>query len=643
MPDPLRATSLKARVLVLVSLLIVASIWGLATVVTIVLQSDLEKMEARQLSSILDYVTDDIDHGMQFRIEALKKLSARITPEIQAEPAKLQRLLEQSEIAASLFPEGVTCSNRQGIIFADNPMLPGRLGGSLADRQYFREIMAGAPLAISSPIVGKFVRQPVIILAVPLADAQGATSGMLVGASTLSDQDLFGQLEKSKIGSTGYLIVASPQDRMFVAATDKSRIMTPLPPRVTNPLLYRRVEEGFEASAITTNSLGIEVLSVSRTMKNTGWIVIAAVDTQEAFAPIVKLNRQIYLGALLISLLVALVLHLVLKRQLLPLKEAALAMQRMSEGGKPVVPIPIVRRDEIGQLVDSFNQLAAERNRLIEDLRHEIAERQHSEDEVRKLNETLEQGVIDRTNQLTLANQQLEQEIAERRTAESTALDFASRLQLMTRRHAGAQELEQRRLARELHDHVSSSLTAISLSLGLIEKQLPQDIAATIKERLSGISALLKETMINAREISHDLHPAVLEYGGVVAALEDYGRKFSGHTGIVVLVTGEDWEIRLPPETEIALYRIAQEALTNCAKHAGASSITIELEGDSKHVVFTITDDGVGFDLARLDNSSNSQGIGLLSMRERSEAIGGRLTLTATPGSGTRISVEIYL
>ena len=643
MPDPLRATSLKTRVLFLVSLLIVVAIWGLAAVVAKVLQSDLEKIVAQHLSATLDYVADDIDQGMQNRINALNKLAARITPEIQADPAKVQRLLMQSDLAATLFPEGVTCSNRQGLIFADNPELPGRSGGSLADRQYFREIMAGAPLAISSPIVGRFVRQPVVILAVPVSDAQGVTSGMLVGASTLSDQDLFGQLEKTKIGRTGYFIVASPRDRLIVSATDRTRILTPMAVKGTNRLLDRRLEEGFEGEAIATTSSGVEVLSVGRAIKNTGWIAVIGIETQEAFAPIVTLKRQIYVGALLISLLVALVLRFVLKRQLLPLGVAAQAMRRMSEGEEPLAPIPVVRRDEIGQLVDSFNQLALEHIRLIEDLHQEIAERRHSEDEVRKLNETLEQGVIDRTNQLTLANQQLEQEIAERRTAESTALDFATRLQVMTRRHDGAQELEKRRLARELHDRVSSSLTAIGLSLGLIEKQPPRDIALTVKERLSGISALLKETMSHAREISHDLHPAVLGYAGVVAALEDYGRKFSAHTGIDVLVVGEDREIRLPPEMEIALYRIAQEALTNCAKHAGATSITIELDGDSERVAFAISDDGKGFDASRLSSNGNAQGLGLLSMRERAEAIGGRLTLTAMPGTGTRISVEIYL
>ena len=239
------------------------------------------------------------------------------------------------------------------------------------------------------------------------------------------------------------------------------------------------------------------------------------------------------------------------------------------------------------------------------------------------------------------ANERLQAEISDRKIAESSALDFAGRLQVMTRRHVGAQESERRSLARELHDRVSSSLTAIGLSLGLIEKALPTDTSGSITTRLSNTAALVRDTISSAREISHDLHPAVLEYGGVLAALEDYGRKYLGHTGIAVEVVGMDQEIILPPETAIALYRIAQEALTNCAKHSDAKTVTIELNGDTEHAMFVISDDGAGFDLTRLTYGDITPGLGLLSMRERAEAIGGKLTLESAPGSGTRITVEI--
>ena len=98
----------------------------------------------------------------------------------------------------------------------------------------------------------------------------------------------------------------------------------------------------------------------------------------------------------------------------------------------------------------------------------------------------------------------------------------------------------------------------------------------------------------------------------------------------------------MPPEVEIALYRIAQEALTNCAKYAKARTVTIALNGNAEHAIFVISDDGVGFNLIGTgDGEKKIPGLGLLSMRERAEAIGGKFILESTSGSGTQITVEI--
>ena len=625
--NSLRTISLKTRVLVLVSLLIVVGIWGLAAGTATVLQADLEKMVGGQLSGTLDYVAADIDHAIQSRIAALDRLATTLKPALDSAPTELQDLLEKANRSEMPFSAGLMCTDRRGTVVAATPGLKDRLGTSIGDHRYFREIMAGAAHAVGKPTPGPSAHGTLIAVAVPLKDGAGKVCGVLVGASMASDQDLLGQLEQTRIGKTGYLIVASPRDKLIVSSSDRSRILTPMPARGVNPLLDRRLDEGYEGTGISVNSRGVKVLTLSRHVESTGWLVVAGIATAEAFAPIVSLRRQIYLGALLISLVVAAILYLVLRWQLSPLGDAAAAMRRMSSGEAPLAPIAIARQDEIGELVGNFNALVAERRRM--------------EQRIRDLNLDLERRVAERTNELLSTNQKLEAEIGERKTAESSALDFAARLQVMTRRYVGAQEAEKRRLARELHDRVSSSLTAIGLNLGLIEKKSPQDDSEKLTRRLSDTRALLKDTMLNVREISHDLHPSVLDYGGVIPALEDYGRKFFDHTGITVRVSGGDKEIRLPAETEIALYRIAQEALTNCAKHADAKTVTIALNGDAEQVVFVITDDGIGFDLDGPLQGRNQYGLGLLSMRERAEAIGGRLSLESAPGRGMRIQVEI--
>lgn len=629
MPSFLSRMSFKLRVLLLVSALIVAGIWGLALRVAAVLQSDLEKGIAGQLSATVGYVGADLDNKIQFRIDLLNKIAAAISPEMLAHPLEVQQFLERRYLSSSLFSLGIFAANKQGIDIADFPRLPGRKGAFVGDRDYFLEVMAGGKPVVGRPIEGRFTKRPVVVVAVPLKNAAGAAVGILGGAFSLSDMSLFGQIELTKIGKSGYFLVSSPKHKMFVAASDQNRILTPEPPRGSNPLLDRRREQGYEGPGIHVNALGQEVLSVSHNMKATGWITIGGIQTDEAFAPIRTIKHEIYVSALVISLAVALILSFVLKGQMAPIDEASRAMRRMSDGETPFATIPVRREDEIGRLIGNFNRLVGERRR--------------AEEEIRDLNHHLERRVADRTEELLEANHSLEDEITERKNAESEALDLSTRLQAMTRRYMGVQEIERRRLARELHDRVSSSLMAIGLNIDLIKRRLAPEALAGVSDRLSDTSDLVGETMLSSREISSDLHPASLDYDGIVSAMEDYGKQFAERTGIAVEVMGNCRELRFSPDQESALFRIAQEALMNCAKHADARNVTIALRCDADHAMLTIEDDGAGFDSSSRGGPKGRHGLGLLSMKERAEAFGGTFRIESSPETGTAITVEIQV
>ena len=347
----------KTRILIVVLALLLVGVWGLAVRTAAVMQADIEKLLTDQMAATVDYVATDIDRKIQLRIDILKELADSITPAILSDPIKLQRHLEQRSTFKALFPTGVFVANRQGRNIAEYPPLEGRLGGFVGDFAYFQEVIAKGQMAISKPLLGRFSKQAVVTVGVPLTDAAHATAGVLVGPMYLSDQNLFGQLEQTKVGKTGYFLVVSPGDRLFVSSTDKRRIMQDMPAKGVNPLLDRRVEQGFEGPGVTTNSRGIETLSLSRNMKTTGWFVLAAVPTDEAFAPIVTLKRQIYLAALLMTLLMIVILRFVLAWQLAPLVDAGVRMRRMIESKEAFAPIPITRTDEIGEVVENFNQL----------------------------------------------------------------------------------------------------------------------------------------------------------------------------------------------------------------------------------------------------------------------------------------------
>ena len=271
--------------------------------------------------------------------------------------------------------------------------------------------------------------------------------------------------------------------------------------------------------------------------------------------------------------------------------------------------------------------------------REDITARRKAEEQIRSLNADLERRVRERTNELSAANVALHTEVKERRLAEEAALDLAQRLQRMARRLGEAQEFERRRLAAELHDGVGSHLAAIGLNLALMQKQLPQGDIVSLQRQMSDLIALIDLAKENAKEISVDLRPLLLEDRDLFSALEEYAHKFGNSTGIVVQMNGASSRGRMPADQKIALFRIAQEALNNCAKHAHAKNVAIEFNNHADHLLLSVADDGVGIDLVEVN--ATKPGLGLVTMQERAEAIGGRWRIESTPGKGTRVTVSV--
>jgi PAS domain S-box-containing protein len=363
MANFLRSIDLSTRILLVVLALFVAGIWGLAARVAAVLQTDLENVVSAHLSATVGYVAADIDAKFQLRIGVLSEIAASITPDVLADPAKIRRLLEQRNLSGKLFPTGIFVADRTGTMIADHPPLARRVGSSIAQFDYFRAVLAGGKPVIGSPLMGRFSNRATVPLAVPLRDASGAAAGALIGPVYPSDDSLFGLLEETKIGNTSYFLVISFKDGVIVSATDKSQILQPLSAPGVNSLLDRR-RQGYEGMGRTVNRSGVDVLSVGRNMRTTGWMVISAISIEEAFAPIASMKQQIYLTALVLSLLAMAVLYVVLRRQLAPLKRVTSAMRRMTEGTAAFAALPGDGKDEIGRLVQSFNRLVAERGRL---------------------------------------------------------------------------------------------------------------------------------------------------------------------------------------------------------------------------------------------------------------------------------------
>jgi PAS domain S-box-containing protein len=216
----------------------------------------------------------------------------------------------------------------------------------------------------------------------------------------------------------------------------------------------------------------------------------------------------------------------------------------------------------------------------------------------------------------------------------------ADRLNLLSRHHVAAQEEIRHRLSSELHSRTSSNLAAINNNLDIISTNIVRGESIELLNYLDDIRALLTDTTISIREISADLQPPALSYAGLVAAVESYRQLFEKRTGITVLLNFDNQDARFPRQLENLLFRIVQEALTNCAKHAQATQVKITLKNASFPLLLTIADNGIGFDLEALGKEVIA-GLGLLNMREMVEIAGGTLNIISTANQGTRICVEI--
>jgi signal transduction histidine kinase len=207
-----------------------------------------------------------------------------------------------------------------------------------------------------------------------------------------------------------------------------------------------------------------------------------------------------------------------------------------------------------------------------------------------------------------------------------------------------AQEDERRRLARELHDDTLQALIALKQRVQLAQLELQPSLKPATPEsaELNEISSLTEQTIENLRRLTGALRPVYLEDLGLVPALEMLARETGQGMGITVGFHRQGFERRLEASVELALYRMAQEALSNIARHAQAKQASLSISFSSEGVSLQVSDDGVGFDLPKNPAEYTANGhYGLLGLHERAELIGATLDIRSSPGKGTSLTVTL--
>ncbi|MBI2866228.1 MAG: HAMP domain-containing protein [Chloroflexi bacterium] len=513
----------------------------------------------------------------------------------------------------SIFSNGVYLIDQQGTVRWVEPYRPDQIGASLYGYPHIQQALGQGRPVVSDLFLGPTGRAT-IALATPLRDTLGHTAGLVVGEIDVTGRGLREVLRPMRLGKTGYVEVADSQGTVLASAVPEHLLAS----SSNTDGLASLIQEGRRAAGIWPSGVnGEREVTAFSPLPIAGWGVVIRQAEGEALAWSLRFRqRLLLLGFSLLALGTALAWG-VARSVVGPVGALTAAAQRIA-GGDLAQTIPPQGEDEIGRLAHSLEVM---RSRLKESLEQVQGWNRELEDRVGQRTQELEQ----RHRELSRLNQELYREETARRELLGKVIS--------------AQEEERKRIARELHDETSQSLAALAMA---IDTSLTSSEASASSGRLANMKDMVVRTLEGVHQLIFDLRPSLLDDLGLLPALRWYAESRLRPQGIEVRFVSTGPERRLPSETEIALFRVVQEAVTNILKHAEAENVVIRQESTGDAIRIEVEDDGRGFDISSIGSETGQvRGLGLLGIRERVEMLGGRFAVVSQPGKGTRIVWEV--
>jgi len=371
--------SIKQKVTLGTLAIFVVGIWALSYYVTRMLREDMQNLLADQQHSTVSYVASELNEALEERVTALETIAHSIDQSMLDNPASLQQMLDSQPIFVGLFNSGVVAVALDGTAVADSPVVANRRGTNYLSNEATHSALTEGKTIIGRPVMGRVLREPLFNINTPVRAAGGKVIGALFGVINLAKPNFLDRIAEHRYGKSGGYLVVAPQYKLLVTATDKARVMQPVPAPGINPLFDKRMQ-GFDGPEIARNSAGVETLTSARRIPVADWFVIATLPTDEAFAPINDMVQRILFVTLFLTLLAGALTWWMLKRQLAPMLATAKTLAALSDTNQPPQPLPITSKDEIGELIGGFN-------RLLETLRHREEALKESDVRFRSLTE----------------------------------------------------------------------------------------------------------------------------------------------------------------------------------------------------------------------------------------------------------------
>jgi len=330
---------------------------------------ELKQTISVQQMTLATVVAQDIDQKLGFAQKALVADALEVAPRVVSDPEAAQRFLDSRSGTRSIFDHGLTLLSREGRIIAESPSQHGRRGRDLSFREFYKKTVATGQPFISAPFVSSRVSgAPLIVFTAPVRDAKGELAAVLIGGVNLSQNNFLGDLSRTRIGSSGYLYLISP-DRSLIMHPERSRIMADKVPPGANKLLDRALE-GFEGVEENVTSTGLRTLTSFKRLQATDWVVGTDYPLSEAYAPFYRARKYCIAAVLASAILAILVIHRMMGIYTAALVRFARHVREISSKKGPERLFRLDTRDEIGLLAQTFNIMIQDHDAKNEELLH---------------------------------------------------------------------------------------------------------------------------------------------------------------------------------------------------------------------------------------------------------------------------------